>query len=224
MQRSDWSFGRPHYERGPLVTSLCLAVVLAGHFALTRGVPNAISSYGFIPDDVFRSGGVTFLTSFVLHGDGGHLIVNSFGLVFVGWTIERHHTRWTLPLLLLVGHAGGMTAELLFTNAPNVPVVGASAGIAALAATVLTDREAWNEAFEDFEGVRFMFSLIAWLGGDIVFGIAEQLRGVSNVSALGHVGGAVAALPVAVWVHRHRTRLAFTMSADWLRAHRHLSG
>jgi len=185
-----------------LLTAGLVALVSVAAFAQ----PAWREALALVPAELGRGGGVTLLTSFLVHGGWLHLISNLYFLVVFGDNVEDYlgRGRW----LALVGAAtlAGGALHVLGDPRANVPCVGASGGISGLLA---------------FYALRFprarlglrvwlrwgppapWFTLPAWgwftfWSGLQALGALLQIGGASNVSALAHLGGALTG--VAGWL------------------------
>jgi len=105
-------------------------------------------TWGFVPADPFAMGGLTLVTSFFLHGGIFHLLGNMYFLFLFGDNVEDRLGHLRFVLILLLAHAGGMFAEVLFGPRPDVPCVGASAGISGVVA---------------FYAITFPHAKLAWM-------------------------------------------------------------
>jgi membrane associated rhomboid family serine protease len=158
---------------------------------------------------MWRSGGVTMLTAFFVHGGWLHLVGNLWFLVVFGDNVEEFlgRARW----LLLLGSAtvAGMLLHAFGDARSAVPVVGASGGISGLIAFYALRFPRARLGFLLI--VRFVpiwLTLPAWGGFALwmlmqVLFLIEQLSGFGRVSALGHLGGVLAGV-VAFLVARKR--------------------
>jgi membrane associated rhomboid family serine protease/Zn-finger nucleic acid-binding protein len=187
-----------------LVLSLLIAVVSLGAFS---NLESAARNFGLIPHDAWRHGGLTFLTSFFLHGGLFHLGGNLYFLVVFGMPVENYlgSRRWLLLVLL-----AALTGNLLHVAADprgDIPCIGASGGISGLI------------AFYAFKfphaklGIllRYYYVYLRWVqfpawGAFVLWmllqfwGVFEQFSGFSNVSALAHLGGTAVGIGMwAVW-------------------------
>jgi membrane associated rhomboid family serine protease len=130
------------------------------------------------------------ITGSILHGSWLHLVLNMWSLWVIGPLAER---RWGTPVaagLFAVGCLGGGLASLAWAEA--AVVVGASAGVLALAAAVLVGRvQGGSSELEEVSGW--------WLGGSIV---ALVLLGAvaPGIAQAGHLGGLVVGASAAAAV------------------------
>ncbi len=126
-----------HLKKPPYVT-LSITVMLAALLGLILGgsdiesLKSAVQGWGLIPQHAMRNAGLTFITSFFLHGGWGHLLGNAYFLLVFGSSIEENLKWYGLIGLLAAGHLGGMFLEILVTSMWDIPIVGASAGISGI--------------------------------------------------------------------------------------------
>jgi len=195
-------FGMPvEYETSPparlpwmtwIVAALATGVSVAGFF----NMENALRQYALVPAEPWRHGGLTLLTSFLLHGNLFHLISNMYFLLVFGDNVEDVLGKGAyLGLLLAAALAGGLL-HIAFDPRPAIPVIGASGGISGLILYyALTFPRARVGVL-----LRIVFSFrwvsmpaYAYVGFWVllqIIGAFRQLAGMTNVSALGHLGGA----------------------------------
>ena len=119
------------------------------------------------------------------------------------YNVEDRVGRLTFILLLLLSHLCGMLMQGLFGPDPNVPCVGASAGISGVIAyyAVAFPKVRLGIMFHYFLFFRwFRMSALTALIFYLVFqliGAYLQLNGFGGVSYLGHLGGLVIGLGTA---------------------------
>jgi len=158
-----------------------------------------VAAFGFIPAQAERYGGLTFLTSFFLHAGIFHLVSNMYFLLLFGDNVEETIGVARYLGLVFMAAVVGTAVHGTFDPHRTVPLVGASGGIAGVMAFYACQ----------FPGVRLKFIIGSlWLGvyrwitvpawGFFAFwitmqgfGVVAQVAGLSNVSSLGHMGGAV---------------------------------
>lgn len=205
-------FGLPARDDGrrpsfaPVTLALGLAMVMATVAAHLYGLEAAVNRFGLVPSEPDRLGGLTLLTSFLLHGGVLHLVGNLYFLVVIGSAVERRIGSRRTVVMLLASLATATLAHMALDPRPGVPLVGASGGIAGLFALFAL-------AFPKVPFRVFVFLLIppifrwirvsaATLGGIFlafnIVGAWYQLGGWSDVSSLAHLGGAAAG--VIFWV------------------------
>ncbi len=179
-----------------LVVALATGVSVAGFFQLQT----AVMEYGLIPAKALRHGGLTFLSSFLLHGGILHLISNMYFLLVFGDNVEDFLGKGRYLALLLLAAGLGDLMHIAFDPRPEIPVIGASGGISGI---VLYYALKYPRAqlgillriFFYFRWIRM--PAYAYVGIWVVFqliGVYQQVAGVTNVSALAHLGGAAVGL------------------------------
>lgn len=183
-----------------ITTGLIALVSLASFFDLK----NIIAQWSLIPALPWRHGGLTFLTSFLLHGGPIHLFGNLYFLFVFGGHVENN-LGWRRWLALLAAAALiGDVAHITLDPQSSRPMIGASGGISGLLAF-------YALKFPDAKlGILFRIyfnycwiPLPAWTAFFIwilfqVWGSYEQVLGIGNVSSLAHLGGVAAG--VAAWM------------------------
>lgn len=196
----------------PVVTwSVAVACALLS-FGAFWGNEHLVGILGFVPAHPLRLGGVDWFTSFLMHADWLHLVGNLYFLCVFGDNVEERLGGRRFLLLLLAGHLGGLTVHGLFDPHPNVPCVGASAGISAvLVYYALQFSNAkigfmwWIYWQPRWISISAGWVLAFWVVEQIYI-VTLQLQGWSCVSGLGHMGGAVAGLGFWWWIERRRVQ------------------
>ncbi len=187
-------------EVTPWATYLMAVVITGISLAAFADLPEAVAHLGLIPGEAWRYFGLTFLTSFFIHGGAWHLLGNIYFLVVFGRAVERDLGPWRWLLLLFAATIVGGLLDVAFDPRSSVPVVGASGGISGvLAYYALRDpgatlgiplRIAGHIAWMDLPAWMCFFLWIALQ----VAGAARQVDGFGDVAALAHLGGAAAGL------------------------------
>ena len=182
--------GRPLLTWG-LCATLC-AVSIPG-FVGSFDLEATVRMFGLIPAEFWRYGGVTFLTSFFLHGDFFHLLGNVSFLMTFGDNVEDYLGRSGFWKLLLLATLAGDVLHIVLDPNSNNPVIGASGGISGVIAFYALRFPKARIGIS----LRFYilplsasFAFILWILLQIV-GSWEQIMGLSNVSSLAHLGGAL---------------------------------
>jgi membrane associated rhomboid family serine protease/Zn-finger nucleic acid-binding protein len=194
-----------HPEREPAGTAwatraLVLAVALLGGAALLD-LDRWVAELALIPAQPWRHSGLTLLTSFVLHGDALHLAGNLYFWWIFGDDVEDS-LGWPRYLLLLIG--ASLVGDLLHVALDpqrDVPVIGASGAISgvlifyalrfpgariSIPHWIFLHKHVWIRY-----GMPFWLTL--WIAAQGI-GALQQLGGLSAVSALSHLGGALVGL------------------------------
>jgi membrane associated rhomboid family serine protease len=195
--------GLPVLEESPGLNlwpwlTIGLAVAITAVFLMTLGHLSAvIADLGFVPAAWGRHGGLTFITSFFLHGDPWHLISNVYFLLLFGRNVEDDLGGWQyLVLLILAAFVGALTHLLMYPES-TVPCIGASGGISGVityyalrfprARLGFFIRWGWYGRWVQlpaYVALLCWFALQLWL-------VVEQHLGVSQIGATAHLGGAM---------------------------------
>jgi membrane associated rhomboid family serine protease len=174
-----------------------LAVALIGVYLLTKGaLRDIIDNYGLVPGDRWRHGGLTFITSFFLHGGLWHLVGNTYFLLIFGDNVEDVLGRPKYLVLLAFAAFIGALAHIAADASSTVPCIGASGGISGVITfyALRFPRARLGFLFWLYHVPKWIHmpafaALILWLGMQFL-GAYAQIAGFSNVSALAHLGGA----------------------------------
>lgn len=183
-----------------LTWSLAALVVVVSLLAM-QDLERAVAQWGLVPAAWDRSGGLTLLTSFFLHGGILHLVGNLYFLIIFGDNVECRLGRWRYLLLVAGASLVGDAAHIALDPHSMVPCMGASGGISGIivyyALKFPKARLAFNFRLFWWFRLPAWFALLLWvlLQG---IGIWQQLGGFSRVSAAAHLGGAAAGL--LAWV------------------------
>jgi membrane associated rhomboid family serine protease len=181
--------------RFPWVTSavfllMALATAWAGWLN-----PDAIASWGLLPAEPFRHGGLTFVTSFFLHAGLLHFLGNAAFLVIFGDNVEDSLGHIRFALLLIGSSLAGDLLHMTLDPRGTIPSVGASAGISGVIVFYACQfpQARLVHLFRFgliFRWVRFsaLTGLIFWIALQAL-GAWQQLAGLTNISALSHLGG-----------------------------------
>lgn len=193
-------------SRFPWATWTVALVIIAVSLSAFSRLESIVQDFGMIPEHFWRYGGITSLTSFFLHGGIMHLVGNVYFLAVLGDNVEDYLGRARFLLLLFGATLAGDILHTLADPASSTPCIGASGGISGIVAFYGL---AFPHARLAFVWRIHWFQLPAWGAFGIwvlmqVFGAWTQLNGLSNVSALAHLGGA--AVGVAYWCWDKRSR------------------
>lgn len=183
--------------RPPWVTWTVSFLVLATGLLAFGDLSTAAETFGLVPQNGWRLGGLTLFSSFFVHAGVGHLLGNLYFLMIFGDNVESHLGRWRFLLLLVAATLAGSLAHLLVNASSAVPCIGASGGISGVLAYY---------AFR-FPRVRvgILFRLAIWLRIPVwaafLLWVAfqgvvcwRQLAGCGSVSGVAHLGGAAVGL------------------------------
>jgi membrane associated rhomboid family serine protease len=191
----------PALNRQPLFTwSLAAVIAVISTLAWLDKGHAAMDSLAFVPADAWRSGGVTWVTSFFLHAGIVHLVGNLYFLVVFGDNVEDYVGRWRYAGLILGSTLVGNAVHFFSNSFSLTPCIGASGGISG----VIVFYALQFPKAKIGHVVRFGFYfrwiqmpawclLILWLLWQ-GFILMLQLKGLSRVGATAHLGGALAGL------------------------------
>jgi membrane associated rhomboid family serine protease len=190
-------------RRAPWLTwGLAAAISIVSLLALSN-LRAAINSWGLVPSQPWRHGGLTFLASFLLHAGILHLVGNVYFLVVFGDNVEDWLGRRRFLVLVVLSALAGDLLHILADPRSTIPCVGASGGISGVIAFYALTFPRARVGLPVMTWVRLgwvwlpawvMFAL--WVALQ-VYGAHQQLAGQSNVSSFAHLGGA--AVGLAFW-------------------------
>jgi membrane associated rhomboid family serine protease/Zn-finger nucleic acid-binding protein len=205
-------FGFPVEENAPAQrvrpwitwTILGLCILATAGPMVSGQLEEMIQRNGFIPNDPWRNGGATLLTSFFLHAGWLHLIFNMWFLWVAGDNCEDLLGARRFMLLVFGGALIAAGCHAVFDPRPGMPLVGASGGISALLGfyafalphvrLVVCWRIGW---YPVWIRLKVAHALVLWVLGQMI-GLVMQLSGTSSVSSLAHLGGVFAG--VGFWL------------------------
>jgi membrane associated rhomboid family serine protease len=205
-------YGPNRLRERPIVTwSLVLVMAAVLVIILLRGgsslLDKVIADWGLVPARWGRHVGLTILTAFFLHAGWWHLIGNAYFLAVFGDNVEDHLGWAWFVVLIFASHVGGMWLQGLLGADPNVPCVGASAGISGIIAyyAVVFPRAKvgvflWLLTLFRFLRMPAMVGLLLYAGLQAIMAYMTRDE-PTGVAYLAHLGGlAVGALAGVVGV------------------------
>ncbi len=198
--------GRRQVDAKPWFTwTLAIGITLVSLLAMfdLRAV---INDYGLIPSEFDRLHGLTWLTSFFLHGGLLHLIGNVYFLVVFGDNVEKCLGTLEFFMLLVLATLCGDFVHILLDPDSTVPCIGASGGISGVIAFYALRFPKQQLAMMFW----FFFKTYWWRMSAVwMFAIwvvlqcviaGQQMVGISKVSGGAHLGGAlVGVVAWALW-------------------------
>ena len=185
-----------YLTKTPLVTYVLSAVIaLVSLFALkATNMEITVGNFAFIPAQPFRYLGLTFLTSFLLHGGWAHLLGNLYFLVVFGSCVEDRLGQGRYLTLILTAAVVGDTLHAALEPHSVVPLIGASGGIAGL---VIFFGLAYPRAkmalvllFRRWISIPALAFVLFWFLSQVL-GARAQIQGTGDVAYLAHLGGAL---------------------------------
>ncbi len=190
----------------PVATwSLAAAMVLVSVFSFFN-LQSAVENFGFIPDQLWRYGGLTLLSSFFLHGGILHLVGNVYFLMLVGDNVEDQLGRKGFLAVVFLSALAGHGFHLLGDSRSAIPCVGASGGISGLMCfyALAFPKSRLGFLLRYFVVPLRWFQMPAWGAFALwvalqILGAVQQIAGFSHVSALAHLGGAAVGAGFWTW-------------------------
>ena len=192
-------------QRFPLVTWAAAGICIAVFLFTLKDLKPVINAWGFIPDDMFRHGGVTWLSSMFLHSGWLHLLGNIYFLLVFGDNVEDELGHWKYLLLLFASGFCATLTHLVFDLRSTIPCVGASgfiSGILACYALFFPKKMIYIGYSRSFLGYGKHVTLPAWAA--FILWIALQCLAVkldppgSSTAYFAHLGGAAAGIVAAI--------------------------
>ncbi|MDQ7820543.1 MAG: rhomboid family intramembrane serine protease [Armatimonadota bacterium] len=189
-------YDRQTFRTVPWMTWVLVAFITAFSLRAMADLEYAVRQFGLIPAQWWRHGGLTLLTSFLLHGGIFHLLGNMYFLLVFGDNVEDVLGKVRYLALILLAAAAGDAAHIALDPRSEVPLIGASGGISGVIAfyALQFPRARLGVLFRIFliyfRWVRM--PAYAYVGVWIllqVVGAYLQLTGATSVSALAHLGG-----------------------------------
>jgi membrane associated rhomboid family serine protease len=205
------SSARPPAINLPPLTLALLGVMTAIYLVLliapTEVEQLVVVHFAFIPAAYLSAGRPVWsllaapFSYALLHGGFGHLALNGVMLAVMGQVLERRLGPGRFLLLFAVGAAGGALVHALVGGSPQVPLVGASAGVGGLygAGFVLQRRGVYLGPNGQL--------LIALAGLFIIMNLLGVILPIlGNIAYAAHLGGFVAGALLAARLSLPRRR------------------
>ncbi|HTQ51742.1 MAG TPA: rhomboid family intramembrane serine protease [Candidatus Acidoferrales bacterium] len=198
--------------RVPLATLSLSILIAAVSFWAFFDLENVTQKFGLIPNQAWRYGGLTFLTSFFLHGGIFHLVSNLYFLIVFGIHVENYLSARRWLLLVFLSTIVGDLLHIAADPRGDIPCIGASGGISGLIAFYAFKFPhaklgiLFRYYYVYFKWLQFpaWCAFLFWLFLQGI-GTLEQVSGFSNVSSLAHLGGT--AVGIALWVFWRKIEL-----------------
>ncbi len=195
-----------HFKSLPWATWLLTLGIIVFSVLAFFDLDRFVNEYGFIPANPWRHRGLTFITGFLLHAGVLHLVGNMYFLLIFGDNVEDALGKGRYLALIALAALAGDLLHMTFNPNSTVPCIGASGGISGI---IVFYALAFPHAKIGFLFNPFYFLFMRWIWFSawmaLVLWIAYQsilaylqMQGISNVSALAHLGGA--ALGLLFWL------------------------
>jgi membrane associated rhomboid family serine protease len=174
---------------------------------------------GFIPARLtYRLEGEGFLPALLtpfsaalLHANLLHLSLNLMMLLICGAPVERAIGRGNFVALYVIGALAAAGAQWAVEPASQVPMIGASGAISAIVGgySLLFGRNRVRVANPALaRALHVLWLAAAWIGLQLLFGLASRGSGGPAIATLAHVGGFLAGLALITPLHRLHWRRA----------------
>ncbi len=179
-------------SRKPIITWVLSALVAAVSIAAFFNLKELVNNWGLIPAEFDRHYGLTFISSFFLHGDVFHLLGNLYFLFVFGDNVEDFLGKGRYLLLIFLAMIVGDILHIIGDPNSAIPCIGASGGISGII-TYYALRFPHNRVgflvYFHWLRVPVIVMFLLWILMQF-FGAYLQKEGLSNVSAMAHLGGA----------------------------------
>lgn len=195
-------FDTPPLDRTAWVTWILGTALITITALAFPHLQDVVERFGLVPAQATRSGGLTFVTAFFLHGGILHLAANVYFLLIFGDNVESFLRPIRYLLLIALATFVGDLAHIATDPHSEVPCIGASGGIAGIITFYVLQFPYVNL------GILFRWSrwirlpawsiFILWALFQAIAAI-EQFAGFTPVSAIAHIGGATTGF-VAWWL------------------------
>jgi membrane associated rhomboid family serine protease/Zn-finger nucleic acid-binding protein len=186
-------------KQKPIVTWSLSILIAAISIIAFFNLKETVANWGLIPAEFGRYLGLTFISSFFLHGGILHLVGNLYFLLVFGSNTEDVLGKERYLLLIITAAIIGNAAHILGNLNSTIPCIGASGGISGiLAYFCLRFPKARVGVILLFRWFRMPvgFMFVMWVLYQFLYAYM-QTAGLSGVSGLAHLGGA--AVGAAFW-------------------------
>ncbi|MHC4168234.1 MAG: rhomboid family intramembrane serine protease [Planctomycetota bacterium] len=194
-------YNRTPLRHRPLATWLLAVVIAAVSIATFRNLGPVVTKWGLVPAEFGRHFGLTFITSFFLHGGYIHLLGNLYFLVVFGDNSEDVLGKGRYLLLIALATFAGHFAQILSDLGSTTPCIGASGGISGILAfyCLRFPRARVGMILFWVKWIRMPVGvmLVVWVLFQIIAAMRQSV-GVGNVAVFAHLGGA--AVGVLFWL------------------------
>ena len=195
--------------------TLGLITLMIGVYGLTTLAPGYLGQwlivhFAFIPAAWFTDFWPAWsliaapLTYAFLHGGLLHLAMNGVMLAVMGQVLERKLGRLSFFSVFAAGAIGGAFVHALIGGAPEVPLVGASAGVGALYGAGLVMH---GRGISLGPNTQLLLALTAFFIITNLLGMVLPLFG--GIAYVAHLGGFVTGILVTAWLVRPGIRLSW---------------
>lgn len=121
-------------------------------------------------------------TAMFLHGGWLHLLLNMYGLYFLGHAVEQSIGHWRFLVVYFVAGIFGFIVSLIFLH-PCVPTLGASGAIFGLIGALIGDEMRWGRHPLEFLQQDHGRSLVTFAVANLVLGFAfPQINNSAHIA------------------------------------------
>lgn len=184
----------------PIVTWTLSAIIAVISILAFFNLESVVTNWGLVPAQFLRHFGLTFVSSFFLHGSILHLVGNLYFLLIFGDNVEDDLGKPRFLLLIAIAALAGAITHILAEHTSTTPCIGASGGISAVIAYyALKFPKTHIGLLIFFRWVRLpvLILFFLWIASQLL-GAYMQIAGFSRVSAFAHLGGA--AIGILFWL------------------------
>ena len=175
-------------QRGLIVWIAFLNVIIFAYMAIAN--PFLISKYALSYAKIAAGHGYTLLTYMFVHANLAHITLNTFGLLFFGYNMEKEFgAAPTLMVYLVSGIIAG--AAFILTSAPASMVVGASGAIFGLMAYLTLVRPFKITPMPFFIPMPVALATVLYAILVVPVFISGDLAKFGNVAQSAHLGGLI---------------------------------
>lgn len=192
-----------HPDHRPWVTWSLLALVSMVSYLGFQSM-ELVETLGVQAGHIWKWSGLTLTTYFFAHGGWQHLLGNMYYLWLFGDNVEEEIGSLVYSGVLLSGTVGGALLHALFDPNPEALLIGASGGISTLGMIyMLRFPRAKLALFLLFRWIRVpaYVLMVVWVLLQLKTA-SDQVAGITQVSALCHLGGALVGA-AAYWALLH---------------------
>lgn len=181
----------------PLMTWSLVGLIVFVSLCSFSNLYAVVNQFGLIPVEFGRYCGGTLISSFFIHGSLMHLIGNMYFLLIFGDDVEDYLGKRKFLLLLFVSALVGGFMHILIDPSSTTPCIGASGGISGIITFYGLAFPKMKVSFLIRVYLQFRWIKVSafWLfviwGVLQLSGLVDQVNGLSNVSAMAHIGGAL---------------------------------
>ena len=175
-------------QRGLIVWIAFLNVVIFAYMAIAN--PFLISKYALSYAKIASGHGYTLLSYMFVHANLLHITLNTFGLLFFGYNMEKEFgSAPTLMVYLVSGIIAGAT--FIMTSTPASMVVGASGAIFGLMAYLTLTRPFKITPMPFFIPMPVALATVLYAILVVPVFLSGNLSSFGNVAQSAHLGGLI---------------------------------